>query len=156
MFVTRPCINPRPQRRPDFLNSIQPKLGKLWIDSNHDSQWLYKNWSNQLTTQNGFLKFDSNRLMTQKASRIFWFKSTHESKAFQNFDSSRLMPQTLSWILIWIKSWLNDSNQVFISWPLLGPSVKVVELFWDFTKFRWPFLGHSLSALIRISSWFKQ
>ena len=36
--------------------------------------------SNRLTTENGFMKFDSNRLTNQKASRIFGFKSTRDSK----------------------------------------------------------------------------
>ena len=43
-------------------------------DSTHDSQWLSKNDSNQLTTKNGFLEFDSNQLMT-----------THDSKSFPEF-----------------------------------------------------------------------
>ena len=39
---------------------------------------------------------------------------------------------------------------------LIGISLNFVDLFWDFTKFRWPFVGPSTSVLLRISSWLKQ
>ena len=78
--------------------------------------------SNQLMTQNGFLKFDLDRLTAQKA--------------FRNFDSNRLMTQKLSIMLIRIKSWLNDSNQLLISLTVFGLSVNFIDLFRNFTKFR--------------------
>ena len=80
--------------------------------------------------------FDSNQLTTQKNPE-FWFELTHDSKNFR--------------ILNRIKSWLNYSNQLLISLNFLGfqsisftffgISLNFVDLFWDFTKHCWPFLG---------------
>ena len=82
--------------------------------------------SNQLTTQTGFLKFNSSRLMTRKAFRIFWFKSTHDSKK---------LPKILIWIYSWLKTleyWFDSSHD-----PLIRINC------W----FRWPFLGFQSSSL---------
>ena len=65
--------------------------------------------------------FDSNQLKTQET--------------FQNFYSNRPMTQKLSWILIRMKSYLNDSNQCWFRWPFLGFSLNFVGLFWTFTQF---------------------
>ena len=87
-----------------FFYSIQPSLRKSWFNSTNDSQWFYKNDSNQITTQSRFLKFDSNRLTTKKASRIFWFRSARDS------EKSRILIQIDSWLKKTI--WNIDSNQV--------------------------------------------
>ena len=76
--------------------------------------------SNQLATPNGFLIFDSNRLPTLKASRTFWFKSTYDSKSFPGFWFKSTHDSKISGILIRIKSWLNDSNQLLISLTFFG------------------------------------
>ena len=125
--------------------------------------------SNQVMTQNGFLKFDSSRLTTQKLQNIL-IKINSESwlkKALQNFDSNRLMTQNPIWNI--------DSNQVMTQW--FESTVDFVDLFLVFTQFRWPFraltkfrslfLGfHYIlltffgwfdsSATIRISLWLKR
>ena len=125
-------------------------------------------------TQNGFLKFDSNRLMT---SRISF------NKLQEYFDSNQLTTQTLSrmliqidsWlkklsgILIRIKSWLNDSIQLFISLTCFGFSLNFVDLFGFqliylifFRLFAQVLRLYDLfgefdsSALIQIRSWLKQ
>ena len=82
----------------------------------------------------------------KKLPEYFYSNQLTTQKTFQNFDSNRLMTQKLSGILIRIKSWLNDSNQLLISLTFFGPSLNFVDLFWAYTKFRWPFLGfHSIS-----------
>ena len=94
--------------------------------------------SNQLTTQNGFLKIDSNRFTTEKFQGHFYSNQLMTKKKL-----SRILIQINSWlkkpgILIWIESWLNDSNQLLIS----------LTFSWAFTQFRWPFLGfHSISFI---------
>ena len=75
-------------------------------ESTHDSQWLSKIDSNQLTTQSNLLEFDSNRLVTTHDSKSFpqfRFKLTHDSKRFSNYGSNRLMTK---------KIWNIDSNQL--------------------------------------------
>ena len=96
--------------------------------------------SSQLTTQNEFIKFDSSRLTTQKASRIFRFNLTHDSKTLPRFWFKSAHDLNKSGILIWVKSEsLNDSNQLLILLTFFGLSFNVVDLFWAFTQFRWPF-----------------
>ena len=107
---------------------IQLGLRKFRFNSTHDSPWLYENW----------------------------FKSAHDSEEFLKFDSNRVMTQKLSVILIRIKSWLNDPKQLSISLtflcfhsiplPFFGLSLYIIGLFWAFDS----------SALIRNSSWLKQ
>ena len=53
---------------PIRLNSVSESFDS---DSTHDTQWLSNIDSNQLTTQNSFLEFDSNRLMTAYDSKSF-------------------------------------------------------------------------------------
>ena len=79
-------------------------------------------------TQNGFLEIDSNRLTTQKVSRIL----------IQT--NSRL--RNLSRILIPINSWLNDTihsqvtfDHVLISYDLFGLSTKCWLVIWPFWAF---------------------
>ena len=129
--------------------SILLSLRIFWFDSTLDSQWLHKIDSNHLTTQKGFLKFNSNRLTTQKPSEYFDSNQLMTQKTFKNFDWNRLMTWKFSGILIRIKSWFNDSNQLLIFLTFFGPSLNFVDLFWDFPKFRWPFLG------IRQVPWFE-
>ena len=136
--------------------------------------------STQLTTQNGFTGIYSNQLTTKKDfwkliqidSRLKKFQGYFDSnqlmtqKTFQDFDSNQLMTQKTG-ILIWIKSWHSDSNQLLISLAFFGPSLNFVDLFMGFhsisftffglsLNFVYLFLGIQLSALIRISSWIKQ
>ena len=101
-------------------------------------------------TKNGFLKFDLNRLTTQKASRIFrfksthdsknfpelWFKSTHDSKIIWNIDLNQAMAQCFE-SAVDLLAFLG-----FHCWVHCWPSWAFTEfcwLFWAFTKFRWPF-----------------
>ena len=76
--------------------------------------------SNQLRTQNGFRKFDLNRLTTQKPSRIFSFKSTHDSKKIWNIDLNQVMT-------LWFESTVD-----FIDF--FGLSLNFVDLFGHSTK----------------------
>ena len=60
-----------------FSIRLNSALESFDSDSTHDSQRLSKINSNQLTTQNGFLEYDSNRFMTTHCSKSFtefWFK----------------------------------------------------------------------------------
>ena len=149
-----------------FFYSNQLSLRKFWVDSTHDSKWLYKNW------------FES----SHDSKRIFeiWFKSTHDSKSFQIFWFKSTNDSKLFRILIQNNSqlkklWNIDANQVMTQWfestadfvdlflelhsillTFFGLTLNFVDLFWAFTQIRWPFLGHSSSALIRINSWLKQ
>ena len=67
--------------------------------------------------------FVSNHFKTKKNFPEFWFKSTHDSKTIWNVDSNRVMTQWFEW------------------------TVDFADLFWVFTKFRWPFLGIRLRCL---------
>ena len=54
---------------------------------------LTRLYSHQLTTQNVFMNFDSNRLTTQQASRILIQINPRLKKLFQNLDSNQLVTQ---------------------------------------------------------------
>ena len=76
-------------------------------------------YSNQLTTQNGFLKLIQINSWLKKPAEYFDSYQLMTQRSFQNFDFNQLMTKN-SGILIQIKSWLNDLNQLLILWPFLG------------------------------------
>ena len=82
--------------------------------------------------------FDSNQLMTQKT----W-----------NIDLNRVMTQWFESTIDLVDLFLGFHS---ISLTFFGLSLNFVYLFGVFNKFRWPFWDIQLSALIRISSCFKQ
>ena len=53
---------------PIRFNSVSESFDS---ESTHGTQWLSNIDSNELTTENGFLEFDSNRLMTAYDSKSF-------------------------------------------------------------------------------------
>ena len=112
-----------------FLYSIQLSLRKFWLDSTHETTWLYKNW---------FKSTHKSRCITE-----IWFKSTHDSKSFHNFDSNQLMTQKIS-ILSRINSWLNDAIHSQFRLTFLGAFNSAVHLIW-------PFLGSPLKRWLRMS-----
>ena len=103
-------------------------LKKFWLDSTHDSQWLYKNWfvSPHGTKWISEIWFKSTH--DSKSFRIFWFKSTRDSKRLSRIDSNRLM--TKKTLEYWFES-----------------TVDFVEPFRTFTQFCWPFWGISRNSL---------
>ena len=106
-------------------------------------------------TQNGFLKFDSNRLTTQKASRILWIKSTQDSNRPRSTHDSK------KHLAYWFESGHDSMIRINFSfrWPfwvslnlvdLFGLSINFVDLFWAFRSrvaFVWPFWGIRLKCL---------
>ena len=126
----------------NIFDSNQLSLRRFWFDSTHDSQWLNRNW---------FKSAHDSKWICE-----IWIKSTDDSKSFKNIliqinswlkKLSNILIQINSWliksgILIWIKSLLNDSNQLLISLTFLGFhwisltffgfSLNFVGLFWGF------------------------
>ena len=79
---------------------------------------------NQITTQNGFLKFDSNRLPNRKNRILFQINSGHKNLSKSWFEST------------------HDSTMLFIpsfAWPILGIQLNC--------RLVWPLFGFSTLVL---------